>query len=203
MTDLQLAHVERLFSLIGGVGALVAFFVLVREKFFRGITWRKALREAEKVLVHIESQSWRPEVVVGLGRSGALWGGWLAGNLGSLPVCVLDRGFAASSGTRRIVFNDGEELVGILRRRFGENARVLVVEGANTSGQPFIAFSELVRQSWPGCQTRFAALYSNKASPFSADFVGNPGIDPYPDRFPWHFRPSYRRNLGLDSATPR
>lgn len=203
MFDLQFSTVERFFSLVGGIGSLIGLAVFIREKFFRGVTWRKALRDAERVLTKIEGQHWRPDAVIGLGRSGAIWGGWLAGNLGSLPICVLDREFAANNSSRRIEFADGEEILSIWRKRFGDNAKILVVEGANTSGQPFNSSLELFKKIWPECELKFAALYSNKASPFDANFVGHPGIDPYPERFPWHLRTTYRANLGVNSSTPQ
>ena len=73
--------IEKIFTGLGGLTTLVTMIV-ASVKYFRlrkwkrMFTWDNALRIAEKVLKEIQKNSWKPELVIGIGRSGGIWGGW-------------------------------------------------------------------------------------------------------------------------------
>lgn len=77
------------------VGIIVGLIQLAkwrREVLDKKInTFASIERDLIRVLKYIDESDFRPELVLGLGRSGAFVGGWLAGNLGSLPIEVIDR----------------------------------------------------------------------------------------------------------------
>ena len=102
-------------------------------------TWDDALRVAEKLLNTIEG-SFMPDLVLGLGRSGGIWGGWLAGNLGSLPFAVIDIEYDDGEVVLRAEFPGGEEVLSSVRKRFPNSPHVLVVQGAASGGMTFREF---------------------------------------------------------------
>ena len=155
-----------------------------------------ALRAAEDLLQRIEQDSWKPHLVMGLGRSGALWAGWLAGNLGSLPIAVIDRKYIVENNVRTLSFPAVAQTIKALKEIYGENPQILIVEGSSTSGQPFVEVKKQFTRLWPKADVKFAALYANRASPFKVDYAARLDIKPYPEAFPWHHRGIYRRHFG-------
>jgi len=64
-----------------------------------------ALRTAKKVLKKIKKGPlWKPDVVIGISRSGGIWDGWLTGNLEAKPLLVVDVSYQQSPTERRIEF---------------------------------------------------------------------------------------------------
>src|SRR5690348_6446134 len=69
-------------SIIAGLVTIGASIKLARE---RGrITWRTVDSATKAMLKEIQTSSFDPEIVVGVGRGGAILAGMLAGNLGHL-----------------------------------------------------------------------------------------------------------------------
>lgn len=187
---------EKFFTFLGGAVSIAAAYAGIRKRFFSKISWRAALQDAAAVLFQIEKSGWRPDVIVGLGRSGALWGGWLAGNLGSLPVAVIDRKFVTGGPVREVELVAGNELVSLLRGVYGDDAKILAIEGATTSGQPFLKFNELLRQSRPHSEVRFATLYSSALNPINIEYAARRRVDLSEGMLPWHEKPAYRMFFG-------
>ena len=68
-------------TVLGGLTALTAILGFIVKQFLlwrwkRKFTWDDVLRTAHALLKRIEDQGWRPEIVIGLGRSGGIWGGY-------------------------------------------------------------------------------------------------------------------------------
>jgi len=156
--------------------------------------WADALVTAEKVLVKIEGCDWKPNLVLGLGRSGAIWGGWLAGNLGSLPIAVVDILYRESQQGRAVTFPAGAEVLAALRECYGGALRVLAVEGATSTGQTIVEFMTQFQRSIAGWDVRVAVLYKNRAVATRIDFAGA-NLEPWPKSLPWHLRSVYRAHM--------
>jgi len=164
------------------------------------ITWTDAFSVAEGLLVKIEASEWKPEFVLGIGRSGAIWAGWLAGNLGSLSVAVVDVKYKETEEGRQVFFPVGRDILSAIRKASGEQLRILVIEGASSNGQTFHEFLRQMEDIVQGHEIRFAVLYKNVASSAHIDYVGIHGPPHWPERFPWHHRPAYRTYLKSPSA---
>jgi hypoxanthine phosphoribosyltransferase len=200
--------VERLLAIIGALASIVAVgatavqWYRVRQ-WKRILTWDDALRAATTLLERVEGSPWKPEIVIGIGRSGGIWGGWLAGNLG-LPFAVVDDRYESGPEGRRVEFPGGQDVLVSLRKLHGDSIRPLVVDGATSTGQTPSEFRRRFAEQLKGWDVRFAVLYRNPTSAASIDFVGVEGPEPWPDKFPWHFRKAYRPHLrdllGLDHA---
>jgi hypoxanthine phosphoribosyltransferase len=190
-----------LIEALGIVGTIVTLLAAgysvyryVTGRFFR-LSMRICVADAIKVLEEIERQGWRPDLVIGLGRSGALWGGWLAGNLGSLPIMVVDKLFIETKTGRRLELPDCDNALRRLKKASDGKLRALVVEGATTTGIVFDLFEESAHRAFADLEFRTAALYVRRGCVRVPDYYSRQWEDPWPERFPWHYRAAYKRYL--------
>lgn len=182
-------------TIIGGLAVVPASYRFVRGKYFSKLTLRDAEKCVVGILEEIERDGWSPELVIGLGRSGAMWGGWLAGNLGSLPIVVIDRKFERTATGRLLRLIDaGPTLTGI-KKRYPGRTRVLAVEGATTSGAAFALLGECALKAFPDLEIRTVALWTRRGTTQQPHYTSSRDLDPWPDRLPWHFRPAFKRFL--------
>jgi hypoxanthine phosphoribosyltransferase len=186
--------VEIVAAVIAIVGAAFSVWSSIHRKRF-AMTMNAAVALATIVLEKIERDGWRPNVVVGIGRSGAIWGGWLAGNLGSVPIYVIDKEFEITGSGRRVVLLDCERHLRWIKTKYGDHARLLVVEGATTLGTSLIDFERSRKHVIPEAEHRTAALYVLKGAACVPNYFGTDAVAPWPERFPWHYRPVYKRFL--------
>lgn len=147
------------------------------------------------LIEEIVEAGFNPDLVVGIGRSGAFLGGWLAGNLGSLPIQVLDRTFGDTE-ERNILYPNAAAMLETIRNIQGSNLNVLIVEGGSTTGATLENFSALQKQYCPNWNCRYSVLYEVKAATFKSDFVAK-RIRKAPRRYPWHKTINYRKYLNL------
>lgn len=160
--------------------------------------WTDALCMAEKVLVKIEGCGWRPNLILGLGRSGAIWGGWLAGNLGSLPIAVVDILYRDTQSGRLVTFPAGTQVLAALQEFYGTPLNVLVVEGATSTGQTIVEFMTQFKRNVTGWDVKIAILYKNRTVATRVDFAGGI-LEPWPASLPWHLRSVYRPHMNGNS----
>ena len=195
-------------TVVGGIASIASVVVAIVQayktwRWSRHLTWGDSLRAGENVLKKIEASDWKPALVVGIGRSGGIWGGWLAGNLGSLPFEVVDcKMIDAPGGDRQYTFPSGRGIIDIILTRMnnlkGESdcdaakTGILLIEGAVSAGGTFNAFMREFGGSLQGCDIKTATLFRNPAAAFRVDFVGRGDLEPWPEKFPWHFRHAYR-----------
>src|SRR5579864_334792 len=186
--------VIKIFAALGALGSFASATIAVGRwlqlrRWNRRLSWDDSLRIAEKLLAQIEQSGWVPEIVVGLGRSGGIWGGWLAGNLGSLPFAVVDDKYP------EIEFPAGDGVLDAVLKTYPGLRRILVVEGASSTGETFNTFQSCFAGKFKGIELRFAVLYQSPLSRAEIHYVGKVGPEHWPKRFPWHDRDRYRPYL--------
>ncbi len=116
------------------------------------IPWSYVMTELKRVSGKIAESGFNPDQVVGIGRSGAILGGIVAGNLGHLPIETVER---RHDDPRRIlstltepdeIYNGDVRDPGALDPRPAWKARrVLLVMGEAKSAQSFFAAREWLR----------------------------------------------------------
>lgn len=186
-------------ALIGAIATILAAIIGqgIRIRLWkRKLTWDDALRTAQELLTQIQGSDWQPEIVLGIGRSGGIWGGWLAGNLGSLPFAVVDVRYSKDKKDKTVKVGfplplDSEILLALLKPYPGKR-RLLVVEGASSTGTTLIEFMEKFSKELEGYDVKFCVLYQNPTSKAQIDFVGVSNLEPWPAKFPWHYTDLYR-----------
>ncbi len=190
--------------ILGIIGGVVSLIQLALWAF----SWRenridkfdRIERHGVKLLDQIKESDFKPDFVLGLGRSGALMGGWLAGNLGSVAIEVIDR-VHQDQLSKTMTFPHIEEKLRLLKAIYGDSACVLVVEGAVTRGGTFQQFEILRKSLAPEWKCEYCALYEVDTSAFTSTFVGR-YLKKAPTRYPWHTRADYKKYLRLARKRP-
>lgn len=148
---------------------------------------------ARKVLADVKKEpNWEPSLVIGIGRSGGIWGGWLAGNLGTKPLLVVDVSYYEQSPPE---FPGAEQVLSALEEFRDLGDKILLVEGAASTGQTFRYFIERFSDQLRSWKIKKAVLYKNPVVPKKdIDFVGR-SLERWPERFPWHEQADWRPQL--------
>lgn len=200
-------YVERILAVFGGAASVTGLLLAVvvwreRRRMRSQPSWDEALRVADTLIDTIQQARFSPHLVIGLGRSGGIWGGWLAGNLGSLPFTVIDLEYEVDEIVRRVKFLHMKGVVAwlpdFIRERYKNDAGkpgVLVVEGASSTGRTFREFFTGFQQVVSDWDVKTAVLYKNAAVDVRIDFVGKEDLSPWPEKFPWHSRVGYKPHL--------
>lgn len=193
--------VQAIFAVIGFIAAVLGIIQYrILRQWKRKITWDKALRVARNLWDQIVAgmldtgDEFKPDLVIGLGRSGGLWGGWLAGNLGSLPLVVVDIKYEKTAQGLQVSFPGGEEMLSLIRKQYGDDLHVLIVEGASSTGRTPLEFQSQFEEQLSGWTCKLAVLYQSVTSTANIDFVGE-RLEHWPGKFPWHDKESYKPYL--------
>ncbi len=142
-------------------------------------SWHEVNQGLEYIQNKMGEIKFRPDVILGLGRSGGVVGGILASLLGSIPLRLWDLHYTKG---KRSVYVDFPESQPILPP---DTKRVLIIEGATTSGQTPIKAMESLGKYFPDTDFRFAVLIQSVQSAFTADFyvyLETGSLKP----LPWH-----------------
>jgi len=184
---------------IGGIASIIQIRLWIQNwQNSRVDSFSAVERRGLDLLRQIKTDGFEPDFVLGLGRSGAFLGGWLAGNLGSVPIEVIDRIHKANA-TDPMEFPYCAEKIGLIRCIYGEDASVLVVEGATTRGTTFYQFEKIREQQAPYWKCRYCVLYEVDTSTFHTQFVGQ-RMNKAPIRYPWHKTPEYKDFIRLSKG---
>lgn len=190
--------VMEMFTILGGITAALGLATLLLKSYNtwvwkRRFNWDKALRAAENLLEEIERSNWNPQAVVGIGRSGGIWGGWMAGNLGSLPFYVIDNVYNLDDEFS-VSFPDADVILEALKNTHPEKKNVLIITGGNSSGSTFKKLKEILDLQ-ESLSFKYAVLYQNPTAKFKVDYIGELGPTVWPKKFPWHMRKAYKPYL--------
>ncbi len=189
---------QEILAALGGIAAFLTIVVAGAQvmrywQWKRKLNWNDALKAAEAVLKDIEESEWSPDMVIGLGRSGGIWGGWIAGNLGSCPFAVVDDAYDTTEGKLKVDFPGGANVLSSVRELIGDGKRVLVIQGATAAGGTFKEFKEQFGPLLQNWNVKYAVLYKSAGAILAdVDFVGKDNLEPWPKELPWHQRRAYR-----------
>lgn len=128
---------------------------------------------------------------MGIGRSGAIWGGWFAGNLGSLPIYVIDNIYEINDRFS-VSFPDSNGIFETMNKT-SNNKTYFIIMGASSSDNTFENFEKMNIEYLKKYNYKFAVLYLNSSSKFKIDFIGKTISSP--DYLPWHERKEYKPYL--------
>jgi hypoxanthine phosphoribosyltransferase len=126
--------------------ALKFLIIFILEMFNFRISWERVLKGVIKFIKDFEekSEKYVPDLVIGVGRSGAIFGATLAANLGNKPFLSLhDEKFEDEYGNRRVKINvplklDSEEL---------KNMKILITFAYVNSGETLRAALDYLTKS--------------------------------------------------------
>jgi hypoxanthine phosphoribosyltransferase len=168
-------------SVVGSVCTIVLFAQVLRDR--DRITWRVVESAMKKVLADLNKIDYKPDVVIGVGRGGAIVAGMLAGNLGHVPLfvvdTVLDRSKRQSEARVRYP-NLCPEV---------KDKDVLVSVGELYSGEDLKAVVRYIEEQDPA-EIRTMSLFSHPAASIRPDFLGKQTRRPL--GAPWRITEAYR-----------
>jgi len=130
-------------------------------------TWPDVEKGVDKIIGEMEKDGYKPDLVIGIGRSGGIVGGLIAGYLKAKPF----RGF---NWNYKNIKKDGKkERIHIHDKTIEiekEQQKILLVEGATTTGQTPKKALAFFKEKFPDKEFRFAVLVRQKSSEASIDY---------------------------------
>ena len=164
------------------------------EPEFLYLSHERFLEEVETIAALVESDSWRPDFLIGIGRGGLVPAAYLSYRL-SLPLLTVDH----STGEAGF----GEELLAKLAAKIAAGARMLIVDDINDSGGTITFLRAAIEAKIEDpSRLRVAVLIHNIRSRALAEYHGSE-IDRDVDKrwyvFPWEAL-APRATLAADAA---
>lgn len=172
-------------GLLGTLASLytTALVLLDRLGFY---SWWGIYIRSRQLVNKIKASGYSPDLVVGIGRSGAILGGILAGNLGVLPITVVDREYIWHEGTRHVkplMFVKQEEIKG---------KKILLVDAAPHTGETSKIIKDKLNEFNPA-ELKLAYLFKTRYVLQKPDFYVK---DVKKVRtMPWRFSADYREDF--------
>jgi hypoxanthine phosphoribosyltransferase len=129
------------------------------------VGWRKVEYGVHETIRRLRSDNWVPDLVLAIGRSGAIYGGLIAGNMGNLPMAILDRHLAWDRTSREYVADHHSSI-----HLPDECKKVLVVVGEVYSGQSLTASVQRIKEAMQGRSIKTACLVHSNHSNVQVDY---------------------------------
>jgi hypoxanthine phosphoribosyltransferase len=130
-------------------------------------TWPDVEKGVDKIIAEMEKDGYEPDLVIGIGRSGGIVGGLIAGYLKAKPFRVFNWNY-------KNINKDGKkERIHILDKTIEiekEQQKILLVKGATTAGQTPEKALVFFKEKFPDKVFRYAVLVRQKSSTASIDY---------------------------------
>ena len=165
----SLEYISYFFAVIGFIGTV--YKTVSIWKSMKYISWNAVKKYIRKILKLIENDGFAPEIIVTVGRSGAIVGSMISGNLSkanesaNIPILGCDRYFAWVNNVRVNIENN------LIDFKLLSDKRVLLVVGDVSSGGTLAYFSEMILSNKPK-ELRTAALVKSKITTAKPDYCG-------------------------------
>jgi uncharacterized protein len=170
---------------IGSVASIYAVGVMLADRMGWHHTWWGFGRESRRLVNRIRDSGFAPDIVVGIGRSGAVLGGILAGNLGNVPILVTDRKYTWEANKRKI------ELLTSVSAEMVKSKKVLLVDAAPHSGETLSFVWQNLERHEPA-SIRVAVLVKTKYCTCRPHYYLKEVSDIR--KMPWRFSKDYKED---------
>lgn len=155
-----------LIAVISLIASLVTIFLFAENLHNRRqFGWKHVDKLIRKLLADMRVHGYIPEVIIGVGRGGAILAGILAGNLGHIPLFVLDTVLEHTDGVSTATIRWTAHCPPL------KDKSVLIVVGELYSGEDLKKGVEFVRKKNPR-EIKTATLLTHPAASIHPDFVG-------------------------------
>ena len=170
-------------------------------RFFRRLKWRTAHDGASRVAQCIKDDGAIPDLIVGVGRGGAIFGALLSyklakpdsrGKKHNIPMTMLERQYVSSEGERKSM------IIGDLMsfsQELGEYAirNVLIVAGEGHTGDTMLIAKKSTIEAFPGANVKTCVFY-NENVPRSIEYDYSSIVGEGYNMMPWQDRGSIRES---------
>lgn len=171
-------------AILGALASAAGLYLFAEDmRSRRRFGWKQVTALVRRMLNEMQSLSYKPDLVVGIGRGGAILAGMLAGNLGHLPLVVLDTVIDHPNGIRRVEFRFPDCCPPL------KGKRILLVVGELYSGEDLRHAIEFAQLQQPA-EIKAASLLTHPAAVVKPDFVGRETGKPL--SAPWRITDAYK-----------
>lgn len=172
------------FAVLTAMASAVSIYLFAEEmRSRRRFGWKQVEKLVKAMLNEMQTRSYKPELVLGIGRGGSILAGMLAGNLGHLPMAVLDTVLDHPEGISKVEFRFPDCCPPI------KGKRVLLVVGELYSGEDLRHAIDYTRRRHPA-EIKTASLLTHPAASVRPDFVGMESNKPL--TAPWRITDAYK-----------
>ena len=160
------------------------------------IPYEDFLSDVDAVAARVESDPWRPDFLVGIGRGGLVPAAYLSHRLDiamlSVDVSSGEAGFA-------------DELLVKLAAKMAAGERILIIDDINDSGGTIASLRAALAEHGDGERVRVAVLLNNLRSRATVDYWSRT-VDRAEDKswfvFPWEAQADRRTLIGEAAEVP-
>lgn len=168
-------------STFASVSTVYLFAEEMRSR--RRFGWKQVTKLVREMLTDMRTRGYTPDLVLGVGRGGSILAGMLAGNMGHLPLAVLDTVLEHPQGVSRVEFRFPDCCPPL------RDKNVLIVVGELYSGEDLRHAIEFVRRRHPR-EIKTASLLTHPAASVRPDFIGFQSAKPL--SAPWRMTDAYK-----------
>lgn len=171
-------------GILGVVASAVSIYLFAEEmRSRRRFGWKQVAALVRGMLTEMQARSYKPDLVLGVGRGGSILAGMLAGNLGHLPLAVLDTVLDHPDGVSQVTFRFPDCCPSL------RDKRVLLVVGELYSGEDLRHAIQFAQQRHP-LEIKTASLLTHPAASVRPDYVGLESAKPL--SAPWRISDEYK-----------
>ncbi|ERR1700722_265077 len=170
-------------TVVGSATSIYLFGEEMRSR--RSFGWKHMEKLVRKLIAEIHHRDYTPDLVLGVGRGGAILAGMLAGNLDGVPLAVVDTIIDHSTGTSSAKIRYPESCPSL------KDKSVLIVVGELYSGEDLRQGVEFAKRRHPR-EIRTATLLTHPAASVRPDFVGQQTDKPL--TAPWRLTDRYKEH---------
>jgi uncharacterized protein len=149
----------------------------------RRFGWKQVTKLVRGMLTDMRTRGYTPDLVLGVGRGGSILAGILAGNMGHLPLAVLDTVLEHPHGVSHVEFRFPDCCPAL------RDKNVLIVVGELYSGEDLRHAIEFVQRRHPR-EIKTASLLTHPAASVRPDFIGFQSAKPL--SAPWRMTDAYK-----------
>lgn len=186
MANTWLSWAENVLAVVGVFTSLYSAIIVILDRlgFY---SWLGIQLRSKKLIGKIRSSGFNPDVIVGLGRSGAILGGILAGNMGVIPITVIDRTYEWSNGKSRRAIP-----IPFIKPEMISGKKVLLVDAAPHTGETCKMIKEELLTYSPK-ELRIASLFKYTYTIQVPDYYVSEVQKVR--KMPWRFMQDYREDF--------
>jgi hypoxanthine phosphoribosyltransferase len=171
-------------AILGATASAASVYLFAEEmRSRRRFGWKQVEALVRQMLKEMQSRNYRPDLVLGVGRGGSILAGMLAGNLGHLPMAVLDTELDRPEGISKVEFRFPSCCPPL------KDKRILLVVGELYSGEDLNHAIQFARRRHPA-EIKTASLLTHPAALVRPDFIGLESNKPL--SAPWRMTDTYK-----------
>lgn len=173
-----------IFAILTAAASATSVYLFAEEmRSRRRFGWKQVASLASRMIEEMQARSYKPDLVIGVGRGGSILAGMLAGNLGHLPLAVLDTVLDHPDGVSHVEFRFPSCCPPL------RDKRILLVVGELYSGEDLHHAIQYARRRHPK-EIKTASLLTHPAASVRPDFIGLESSKPL--TAPWRITDAYK-----------